>query len=56
MLVQFFRAVAVATRPGLGSILVKTVLSVVGVLDAFQFEVFLPIGALLVERRGKNRL
>jgi len=43
------RAVAVGAGPGLGAVPVAAILAIVGVFDAEEFEVFLPIGTLLLE-------
>ena len=48
---QLFRAIAVAAGPQLYSILVPAIASRVRILYAEQFEILLPVGALLRERR-----
>ena len=49
---QPFRAIAVAAGPGIGAVPITAILAVVGVFDAEQFEIFLPIRPLFLQWRG----
>ncbi len=49
---QSFRAVAVAARPRFAAVFVTAVFAIVRVLDAEQFEVFLPVRFLLLQWSG----
>ena len=51
-LFQALGAIALSASPGFRAVLVATAASIMGVLDACQIEILLPIGALFLKRRG----
>jgi hypothetical protein len=50
-LLELFRAIAIAAGPRLDPVFVATIPTGMGVFDAEQMEIFLPIRAFLSERR-----
>jgi len=51
-LFQALGAIALSASPGFRAVLVATQASIMGVLDACQIEILLPVGTFFLKRRG----